>query len=488
VTSARPLSPRALAATVFAFALLLRGPFLDAGFGWDSDAWRVAGSAAAMAESGRPTLSRIRGNPLPEFAAALAWAAAHATGLVRRDLDLAPLLNGLTAVVGALGAAAFALLLCRLRLPGALLGGLAFASVPAFLAVSTSTLDYAWGLSFGVAALLAAQAGRPAACAIALGLSIGSRLTGVLFLPPALLLLAGSLPAAHPARALRLAGTAAGALALGAAFFVPGFLDLGWSLFGYYDIGNPAWSLVVKKATVDLWGWPGAMAVGGAAIAAGVVGARAVARGQAPDRIVLAAGLGLLLFSLAYLRLPYKAAYLLPAVPFAWILLARALPARALAVVATLVMVSPWLLAVYEPGKTDDPAPAAARWEVRIGGRRFAVDLHGPILLDRSRRLEGLRVGRWIELQVRNGLPPSVFVVHDWLPQLRVRLEDYRGPVEWRDVRLVHHLTAEAWDRARSEGRPLFYLAGSEEHRAVRFGLDPATLHGQPVRIPAALP
>ena len=55
-----------LAAIVF----LSRVPFLLPGYGWDSDAWLIAGTARKIAQTGRYHESRLPGYPVHEVASA----------------------------------------------------------------------------------------------------------------------------------------------------------------------------------------------------------------------------------------------------------------------------------------------------------------------------------------------------------------------------------------------------------------------------------
>lgn len=450
-------------------AFALRVPFLDAGHGWDSDAWRVAASAAATATTGQYAASRFPGNPLPEVAFALLWRAGG-------WFSTAWAMNGLTALVSSLGAGAFALFLRRAGAPHALLGALALASVPAYFIVSTSTLDYAWASSFGVLGLLCAQSGRAWWTGLFVGLAIASRLTSVLFLPPALFLVGESAPGG-PVRAW--ARAALLALFLGGLAYLPLFREYGLGFLRFYDLGVPPPSLILKKATLDLWG-----VIGFASVLAGSIVAVAGALRRpraAPAALSVALWSGVVLFTAAFLRLPYKPAYLVPAVPFALALLALHSSARVFRAVCIGLLVSPWVLSLYVPGKTDDPPPGPLARRVALGGGSMIVDLRGPILIDRERRKEGMRYGARLVSAARTLPHPAIVIAQDWLPQLRVRLSAFQGPVREGGVLFVHQLTPELADSARAEGRAIYYLPGAETTHPVRFGLDARAAGGLPL-------
>ena len=142
------MSERRTFLLVAAVVMVSRLPFLSAGYGWDSDAWRVAAVAHWIGATGHYAASRFPGNPVHELLCALLarggpWA-----------------LNGISALASALGAGCFALLLRRLDVRHATLGAFALAATPAFYLASVTTMDYALTLGLLLAALERAHAGR----------------------------------------------------------------------------------------------------------------------------------------------------------------------------------------------------------------------------------------------------------------------------------------------------------------------------------------
>jgi len=229
----------ALAVAVIAFALRL--PFLAAGYGWDSDAWRVAAAAAAMSETGTYAAPRLPGNPVHDITAALLWASGPA--------GRSPVAqNGATALVSALGAGAFALAWRRRGLPHALLAGVAMASLPAVFVASVSTLDYAWGFAFVAAALAAATHGRAMLTGAFAALAVGTRLPTAACLPGLALFLAAEMQG-DPHRGSRLLRFTAIALVGGALPYLPLWLERGAGALAWYDHGYPPAWLGAKKLT-----------------------------------------------------------------------------------------------------------------------------------------------------------------------------------------------------------------------------------------------
>ena len=460
---------------VAALAFLLRLPFLDAGYGWDSDAWRVASAAAAMVETGSYVAPRLPGNPVHDVAMAFLWS-------LGPDGRTPLVLNGASALVSALGAGAFALAWRRVGAPDPGLAGLAAASVPGVFVASVSTMDYAFGFGFVAIAVAFALHGRGAPALAFAALALGSRLSSAIALPAIgaiLLARAGRWPTTR-----ELAG--AGAIVVfwalvGLLPYLPLWLERGAAALTWYDHGYPSLSLVVKKATVDLWGWPGFLAWIAAVIAAVV---RLVRRGLRPPAApvdpvpVIAAGVSGAAGA-AWLRLPYKAAYLVPAVPFVLLAHAHAVPRSALRVLLVALCLSPWVLSVY--AREDTPPPQGLAREVRVAGQAFVVDVRGPILLDHATRKADLVYGARVAAATGSLPPGSAVVVQDWLPMLRVLTGVVRGPLEKDGVLHTHLVDQAELDRLRGERRALYYLPGVDDANRARFGVDLAAAGARPL-------
>jgi len=303
---------------LFLAVLLSRIPFLDAGYGVNTDAWRVARVARAMASTHTYMASRLPGYPVQEIACAFLWRGGA-------DWKYGPLvLNAASAFFGALAVVLFALLARALGCKDYLLAAASLAFCPLFYISSVTSKDYVWGLAFCLASMLFVLKARPVAAGIFLGLAIGCRITyGAMALPLCFLLV--SVPGAQPARRRVLWFGLSAALAA-AVVFSPVFLQYGRGFLTFYDNHDrPGWSLLLSRMTVELWGWPG---VAGLLLAlAGVLhhGWRPASRTSlvCPPFHPLAWAAVLVIYIVAFFRLPDQAGYLMPVIPFVFLLLAR---------------------------------------------------------------------------------------------------------------------------------------------------------------------
>lgn len=174
-TSGRVLAESGLVALVAAAA---RMPFLGTGWGSDMDAWRYAGAAMHMHESGHYEPSRM-----PAFPAYELVLAALAPG----GPAMAVLWSLLCGVVAAV---LFVRVAERLALPHPVLLGLTLALAPSAVVTATQAMDYAQAMALLVGAWLALLHGRAGLAGLLLGSAAASRPTLVLVAPAAVVLLA----------------------------------------------------------------------------------------------------------------------------------------------------------------------------------------------------------------------------------------------------------------------------------------------------------
>ncbi|OAI42192.1 hypothetical protein AYO41_04690 [Verrucomicrobia bacterium SCGC AG-212-E04] len=310
--------------------LASRLPFLDAGYGVNYDAWRVAATARQLAETGEYAVSRFPGYPLHEYSCALLW----------RGGPMA--LNGLSALASALAALLLFGQLRASRAPLPWLGALTLAFVPVVFVNSVSAKDYVVALAFLVAALGAANAGRAITAGILLGLATGFRPASIIFgLPLAMLLLDERNDGRRQLSVLaRFLGAA---LATACLAFTPVILHYGAGFLRGYPY-DESWSATLRNATVGVWGALGCAGLFVATAAAIIPGRpRAAIQAETARKQSLAWMAGIIVVVAAFMMMPYQSGYLIPAIPLVILLLARYAPRWAFAVFCALTMASSFL-------------------------------------------------------------------------------------------------------------------------------------------------
>ena len=425
-----PLRP-ALTATsklgcLFALVLLSRLPFLDAGYGLNIDAWRVARAAREIATTGEYSVSRFPGYPLQEITCALFWRGGPCA------------LNALTAIFSAVAATAFAVIVRRLGCRDWFLAGLALAATPIFFVSSVCSKDYMWGLAFVLLSLLSALNYRPAVAGALLGLAIGCRPTSAAMALPIALVVADGPP--HGWRSIAKFAAAASIIALLA--FMPAFFRYGIGFLTFYaNHPRPTGSLILIRSTFEVWGGFGLIALGIAAGGAWL--ARKQPHSNNP-RIVWSILLILAIYITAYLRLPDQAGYLLPIVPAALLLVCLFSPRPILQIAFFSLLFAP----------VAEPTPRGIR--------------PGAILADHQDRLQNLANIRDLLQLTESASGNNTFVVGASEPEIAVltpRLRDGRN-------RYVYLMTALEARAAIGDGRHLYYLPAMRKFNYEATGVD----------------
>lgn len=432
------------------FALLIillaisRVAFLGPGYGVDPDAWRVALTAEHIADTGEYRFSREPGYPLHEIAGALLIGGGPAA------------LNGATAAFSVLAALLFAMILHHLGIKDYLLGGLAMGLVPVIYENSIVTMDYLWALAFMMAALYSTLQRRFLLAGVLLGCAIGCRLTsGVLIIP--LAIIAGrdsDDPDGFQSLAPPLLKLASASLLVASVAFLPVFFQYGLSSLRFYDTASPPLADVCRRAAFDVWGTFGVGIIGLAVVGIALFPAWVTpGRGSKNHSLVLRASwVAITLFTVAFLRLPVEAGYLIPVVPFVLLVLALNLKRRLFIALCLVILVSPF--ATF--GKSGS-----------VFGLRA-----GPLLHQQHKRAKNYEYVHSI-VTACNALPDrSVIVVAWWQPQILVlQNRDQLG-----DRGYVYYLDEQRLQYWLDRDYTVFYVQDVADHNLRKFGVDLAAV------------
>jgi hypothetical protein len=271
---------------------------LNAGFGLYGDAWRIANTAFDINTLHIYNPSRFPGYPLPEFMDSLVirwgWVAT----------------NALAAILTLASVIAFAQILKDLAAKNKGLLVLAYAFISVIWVNSGGTIDYTWALSFVIFTWFFALRDKWAIAGLMMGLAVGSRLTAGVFILP-LLYLAYQRKAGIK-NTIWLCGVA-GATAL--VLFLPLFIQYGFGFITYYSDAIPLETILYRA--IDAFGI--------APVLFGVIvvlfSLKNLIRDlRKRDGLTIFLLATVLLYVALYIKVPYKAEYMLPAVPFGLLL------------------------------------------------------------------------------------------------------------------------------------------------------------------------
>ncbi|HWW19539.1 MAG TPA: hypothetical protein VNZ06_01930 [Steroidobacteraceae bacterium] len=433
-----------LAATA---VLLTRLPWIGRDYGSDPDSYRVVISARHLIRSGQYEASRLPGYPLYEYLTAL-------------SVNAAPWLSNLiTALFSVAAFILFALILRSLQIPRALWLAMAFAMVPVIYLSSCCTMDYIPALSFMLAAGYATLRARPVLAGVLLGLAVGCRITsGALLLPLCLWLLMSQGVRSGCKRSLELGATT---LLTAAVCYAPVYQAYGTGFFTFFDNDSyPSADVIFARALPQVWGVLGSLALLLWACALPVYhryARQALSRPPVRHMLIVCAT-SILLYLVAFLRLPDEAGYLVPLVP--WVLIAVGLltPPRLVAALAFALLCSSW-----------------------IGFQGLTPSLQGPIVED-ARVRESQREATVSVIDAVARLPGRAAVVSGWvLPRLMLALDGDRLGLH-RFLYLIED--DEDYRGYLADGWQIYYLPGVDLYESQAHHLDLSELGARELQVP----
>ncbi len=330
---------------VFIVVLASRIPWISrVSLGHDRDAWSTGLVAENMANTLAYEASRLPGYPFVEivssfFAGSPIW-----------------VFNLLTAIMSAVAATFFYLLLRQLHARHPLLLTFAFAFTVTVFIESLELMDYMWALAFVIGSFYYCAREKFVLCGLFLGLAVACRITsGALLLPLAIM----SYESFKADKRVFLHFSVGFIIPL-LVFFSPVFYTYGLSFFDYYgDNNHLTLKLVLQTLTVKLWGYPGAIGLM-LAFGYGLVFRKKTYN----KKIILVCLVVIVTYTLAFLKLPHETAYLLPAVPFVLILLDQWVAnGKVLVVVCVLIGISSFINitpeGIFSPVLDDEASKAA---------------------------------------------------------------------------------------------------------------------------------
>lgn len=344
---------RPLPALVLAIIYIVsRLPWLGLGYGADPDAWRVAMSARYLLTHASYLPSRLPGYPVHDIlTAALLWGGWWLT-------------NAASMMVSLAGVFLFSRIARGLAPSVAGLLTLTFAFLPMVWSVSTVTLDYTWALTFLLGSYLFALSRRPVLAGILLGVAGGCRLSSLAFALPFLLVLwreqrvsplgspSHSWPSSSPARFA--AATALTWLAV----FSPVLLRYGTHFWNFYDV-RPGWGDFLRSLTEQTIGLLPLLVLV-ILLACSWRRLRSLPGLLRRDPQVNAWAIAVLVALIIFVRLPLQVYYLIPATPFALLLLTRLLDRKLLIIACTILLLGGFV-DIYTASSGGWRSPQAVR-------------------------------------------------------------------------------------------------------------------------------
>jgi hypothetical protein len=419
--------------------------------------------------TGEYVVSRLEGHPVQEYVSSLLYTGGPIA------------LNGVTALLSAVAAFIFALILKKLGVKSYILGALTLAFVPVVYINSCNLMDYVWALAFVLGAVFALQNSKMLLAGILLGIGVGCRSTSILMILPLSILTItmddkkGSVFA--------LLSFWVSALLVSALMYLPYLITYGFELPPNVVAREVSGLLVVGKALYGVWGLLGLVGLTVATfglVYALVTSGKVGKDTKRPKTFIAACIVTIIVYSVAFLRMPDESGYLIITLPFIIAILFIFVNRLLLIVSSAFIMLAPFFpltIMPYYPsynitneysevrevmGKRLVISPGLSMLGYEQERRSYYIKI-AEITLDRANLLPGksVIVTGGLNNVIKSGLPGE----NDY--DIRAGYDLDRGNVvfEWG-------LTGDECDLYLGDGREIYYLPGMNDANIESTGVD----------------
>lgn len=438
---------------------LSRIPFLGAGYGIEEDSWGIALAVHNTVTTGIYEASRLPGHPVQEFIYSWCW-----------DCG-AYVFNLLSALASVIATLFFALSFKHLSFRHYLWAAYAFAFTPVIFISSTYTIDFMWTEALVMVSFYCLLKKRFTLAGIALGLATGCRITSLLFILPFIILIFDKENLRQSIRHSIWMTTIALVTAL--CCFIPLIKTDGTAFLTFYDqFPYPPLTKVFYKATIGVWGLAGCLI-----LLAGFITILRLKKKQEPlyDSVITKQQLWswsivILLFSLSYFRLPQKSGYLIPIIPFLFMLLGYFMNKKSFIVLCTGLIVSLFIFSIDITNDKRGAEHSALALKLTVSGQELFFDpVTGPVFSNYSKRNRKMFFTAQVAEKEKEFIRPTLIIAGWWYNQLMVeRLKRTANPM----VTYVGYTDAESLESYTRQNYSIYYLPEQEIYNDLMYKMD----------------
>ncbi|MBK9402626.1 MAG: hypothetical protein IPN36_17830 [Bacteroidetes bacterium] len=445
---------------LFFFSLAVicsRIPFVFNGYGSEEDAWALALVAERIGTTGIYEVSRLPGHPLQE----LIYAAIYAYGAV--------FFNLLTVMISTLGILSFVAMLQQFEIKNAYWSGGALAFTPIIYINSTNAMDYSWAMAFILMTGYFISNKNAVLAGFLLAMAVGCRITSGAMLIPFTFLIVNILPSDQKTKFLTrfLISLFAGI----AIFYAPVFQKYGTGFFSYYEhFPIPGFAKNFYKGSLAVWGLP-ALLTGCYFIVHLLVKKKKTEEVKFYEKdisktLLLFCCITVLLYTIAFIQVPLKAAFMIPAVPGIVLLFTLFLQRRQLMVLTTSLFLSCFFFGVNLADAHRGSKASPLAFTFTVSGQNVAFDpLSGLVIADRSKQILRKEYVMSV-LDKAERLPSkSVIISGWWYSEILVR---GKGRTNENNI-FRHYIDEEELKWYQENKYPIFFLEEQDTFNDLRF-------------------
>lgn len=360
---------------ILLIVFLSRIPFLLPGFGSEEDAWGLYVIAKKVATTGIYEVSRLPGHPFQEFIYLLLWKKG------------AFAFNLLTAIFSTAGIAFFILSLKKLKCENYLIAAIILAFIPVVYVNSTNAMDYLWALAFIMAGFYFLLTDFLILTGIFIGLAVGCRITSAAMLLPFTYWLLSSQLKFPVMKYLKLVLPC---LFVSIILFFPAYRAHG-NFFSYVAQVPATFMQALYRGTIGVWGFIGFTDILTILFTIFIFRSKNILNENAAasknKTLIRFCWLVIIIYLVAFIMLPQKAAFFIPMLPFIIILLNNYLSRSAFIAFSFSMIFSSFFIGINLNDNLRGADNSKWSFEKEISGQKITIDLlHGPIIADNLKR------------------------------------------------------------------------------------------------------
>lgn len=453
------------------FILLTRVPFLFDGFGSEEDAWAMHLVAERIGTTGIYEVSRLPGHPVQELIYASCW-------------KMGPLFyNLLTAIISTIGIIVFVAMLLQLGIKNAYWCAMALAFTPIVFINSSNAMDYTWAMGFILLSGYFISKKQILLAAGMLALAVGCRITsGAMLLPYSLLL--WNL-CDENSRVKNISYFISATLLGSVIVMSPVIYQYGLGFFTYYEhFPIPGFLKNAYKGSLAVWGIAGCIAIAYFIIKIIVKrnGAKPIIYEQKNISIPLITVciISVLLYTIAFINVPLKAAFIIPICPFLILGLALLLDENAIRNLSFIFIFSCFFLGVNLAEDKRGSSHSSFAILLNIGENKVAIDpLQGLVLADQSKRKQQLAFTEKIINRTSTIQQKTILIAGWWNAELQVLSKNNQN-----DSLIIRHYIDEPeliW--LKESGYEIFYIEDQGAYNDLRFNKKMTDNYAQKLKI-----
>lgn len=389
-----------------------RIPFLSAGYGVEEDSWGIALATYNTHTTGVFEVSRFPGHPVQEILCSVLWGGGPI------------IFNGLSALFSVVATLFFALSLKQIRFKHYLIAAYTFAFTPVVYISSTYTIDYMWTAAFVLTGFYFLLKEKYIPTGIFLGLAIGCRITAGAMLLPFAVIVWQKDDAQYFLKNILILSITTIAVALVA--FAPVIIQYGSAFFYYHDTyPYPPITKIIYKASIGAVGLIGLLAI---IIYGGIIIVRHIKDTQhqlLKNKYIVAGLLVIFLYTVSYLRLPQKSAFMIPVIPFLILMYGLLLKSKEFKIFCTCLILSSFIFSINLTDKFRGSVSSKYSLKHTISAQGIFLDpFTGAAYSDYSKRMQKMKFTDYVIDTCAHLQNKTVLICNWWCNELAVKMID----------------------------------------------------------------